>query len=507
MDGHSNNLGQKRRVSDGLADDHFSDYYTNRYRAKRGAQADPCRRNNDELHIMDVGKSPNKDETHIEESFCSNFVCCGVHLADLHALLQHYEDVHVKVQTGGVHGEPYEDEDQELDVVGDVTPVPKQARLSVTQPEAGRTMKRTDSVLSAADALLGVAATTYQYRPSSADGMPMYPGGYEFHPQMHQRQPPPPQMMYYAAPAYCQPPAQPGREAVSAFDTTILRTVSPAMAAQGYPQAGYPYYQQPYYLAPMYIPQHPMAPPPHHPHHHMHSGSSSGSASANGQKVKRPRSTPAVPNMRAVQAASSMLRETLPAAIAGQDQNQFKLIYSILSSTMDNPSGPASGHPSRDTLLDDSMGSVGGPSAAEALMSMDPKGGSKHAAAILALPRQPIDKTLERPYICPVPGCGKSYKNPNGLKYHALHGHDGTNELVERPYKCPYGDCGKRYKNPNGLKYHVNKNHADMLPKSAVMAKAAAAAKAKTAAAADEDSDAHDHSDHDLLEQHEPDDE
>ena len=34
----------------------------------------------------------------VEETFCNNFVCCGQYLADLHALLQHYEEAHVQLE-------------------------------------------------------------------------------------------------------------------------------------------------------------------------------------------------------------------------------------------------------------------------------------------------------------------------------------------------------------------------------------------------------------------------
>lgn len=82
-----------------------------------------------------------------------------------------------------------------------------------------------------------------------------------------------------------------------------------------------------------------------------------------------------------------------------------------------------------------------------------------------------------KPFKCPVIGCEKAYKNQNGLKYHKQHGHqnqqlkenpDGTFSIVdpttsipypgtvgmekEKPYRCEV--CGKRYKNLNGLKYH-----------------------------------------------------
>jgi hypothetical protein len=29
----------------------------------------------------------------------------------------------------------------------------------------------------------------------------------------------------------------------------------------------------------------------------------------------------------------------------------------------------------------------------------------------------------DRPFVCPVPGCKKRYKNVNGIKYHAKNGH------------------------------------------------------------------------------------
>lgn len=82
-----------------------------------------------------------------------------------------------------------------------------------------------------------------------------------------------------------------------------------------------------------------------------------------------------------------------------------------------------------------------------------------------------------RPFLCPVVGCDKNYKNQNGLKYHRLHGHqgqilhangDGTFLVIDPELGLPYPDgfgmerdkpyrcevCGKRYKNMNGLKYH-----------------------------------------------------
>ncbi|KAF8939099.1 Transcriptional regulator of ribosomal biogenesis protein [Dissophora ornata] len=73
-----------------------------------------------------------------------------------------------------------------------------------------------------------------------------------------------------------------------------------------------------------------------------------------------------------------------------------------------------------------------------------------------------------KPYRCSVPGCDKTYKNPNGLKYHNQHGHSSTglgeaDNPDARPYVCTFLECGKRYKNLNGLKYHIEHTHPNLI--------------------------------------------
>ncbi|KAJ2958084.1 hypothetical protein NQZ79_g6327 [Umbelopsis isabellina] len=85
---------------------------------------------------------------------------------------------------------------------------------------------------------------------------------------------------------------------------------------------------------------------------------------------------------------------------------------------------------------------------------------------------------VDKPYKCPVQGCDKAYKNPNGLKYHNQHGHcnvvtEENEQLSSKPYQCTIGDCGKRYKNLNGLKYHIE--HSHMAALNSTLAAAAAA--------------------------------
>ncbi|GAA6040743.1 hypothetical protein JCM8097_003275 [Rhodosporidiobolus ruineniae] len=81
---------------------------------------------------------------------------------------------------------------------------------------------------------------------------------------------------------------------------------------------------------------------------------------------------------------------------------------------------------------------------------------------------RPYTPPSEKPFKCTVPGCDKSYKQQNGLKYHRLHGHCGANAIKDgidprsegKPYVCHVASCGKRYKNMNGLRYHYQHSGA-----------------------------------------------
>ncbi|KAJ3147706.1 hypothetical protein HDU86_007881 [Geranomyces michiganensis] len=107
-------------------------------------------------------------------------------------------------------------------------------------------------------------------------------------------------------------------------------------------------------------------------------------------------------------------------------------------------------------------------------------------------PASDVPQGPPKAHPCPHPNCGKSYKNPNGLKYHLEHGHpelnpdpvpgggsggsgvgvgsssdpDGkesgakTDKDDFKPFICRHEGCDKLYKNLNGLKYHLVHAHA-----------------------------------------------
>jgi hypothetical protein len=90
--------------------------------------------------------------------------------------------------------------------------------------------------------------------------------------------------------------------------------------------------------------------------------------------------------------------------------------------------------------------------------------------ASTTLSRPGASLLLNKPFKCPKPGCMKSYKQANGLKYHLTHGQCNFNPPAElasveglsereaerklRPFCCQVPPCQRRYKNMNGLRYH-----------------------------------------------------
>jgi hypothetical protein len=300
-----------------------------------------------------------------ESSFYSNFQCCGRSLKDLHELLHHYEDSHVRIEDG----------DDETFNAG---------------------MFDFDTVL-AADSLLNVGAEA-STRVSGSSNDPQDSDSFKnskisgstalpIHLNESHRN-----FSYSKRPRILTLGIEPcdyasdDSDHLSAFDNTVIRP----MDSQRYNS-----HSQYTRIAP-----------------------------------KRSQSVPALPNFPLI-----------------HGENGFKLIHSILSSTADPPS---SDNP--NASIASSNSSSGAILSSSSLSSTHSSSSYGHRSS------------SDRPFVCPVAGCGKTYKNANGLKYHAIHGHDGV--LVEKPHKCPFSGCGKRYKNSNGLKYHFQHSHPNSPPPS-----------------------------------------
>lgn len=63
-----------------------------------------------------------------------------------------------------------------------------------------------------------------------------------------------------------------------------------------------------------------------------------------------------------------------------------------------------------------------------------------------------IDDGEGKRYVCLVFGCGKWYKNVNGIKYYVKYGYRKDLSWLKKVYKCY---CGKSYKSLSGFWYYM----------------------------------------------------
>lgn len=404
-----------------------------------------------------------------EGELCRNYTCCGIHLTDLHALLEHFEEVHVVV----IDPNPANPQTQ-VTIPFNPQPAPDPALFSqhqqqmyMQQQQAQQSLHQTSPQMQSAQAM-----ALEQIGPFDPDDMDMgldsSAGGSSRTPSSGAPTPPEtpvstPQFSSYSnpalnlnvnaqsqfsnVPAYHSQPSSPSL--ISAFETT---TVVPR-AFLGAGPYGNPYMPS--------------------------LGNSSSLANANGPS----------PHIKSNQPTNDVACGVAPAALFSSStarQSGSGRTTSTSAHVTPNPSrvpSPSGRYPNS---------SPPSPTHSSADKSA---GGVQRLATTSSRPSTSM--LLSKPFRCPKPNCNKSYKQANGLKYHLTHGScsfapareveqvqallaarssSGANsvpgspavehteeELLEvekeaerhlKPYACGVSDCQRRYKNMNGLRYH-----------------------------------------------------
>jgi transcription factor SFP1 len=292
---------------------------------------------------MSTSSSP-ADIGRLDEAFCSNFTCCGLILPDMHALLQHYEDAHVRVEMS----------DDDSDTVPAVMVLEEQAAYdaSVYGPPSALSGRRTQRYSSMDDAST-IADSVY--RPSGAD-------------------------------------------VIAAFDDSIIRNASavPDKASLvrriGDVEDDLPMHVLENLTEEIEQSQKRLK--------HFHGDGEHHSI---------------VPSL-----VTSSLTDDEMAAGGSDDDDKDEDGAPSKTSKLEKPTetkkmDPATAMSQLDLAL-------------QALASGQFTGDfSANLASALSALAECADKN-DKPYRCTYPGCDKAYKNPNGLKYHNLHGHCGGDE-------------------------------------------------------------------------------
>ncbi|KAI1315959.1 hypothetical protein EDD11_010598 [Mortierella claussenii] len=356
-------------------------------------------------------------EHDLETNYCKNFSCCGLTLGDLHALLQHYEEAHVRFE---------EDEEDDLLAAAGFTDDDGWSTHSESAPNSPqmggtRQLKSAFSSVSAANAAAATAAalTAACAKDTSISlmGSKKKANGVSL------------------SDIYSEDSAFIPDEAVSAFPNSILRTATQASSSISKKRD----------LATF-------------------SSSFDAQSPLAKKTVSNPKTFTTTSTTAAALTAASLMGDlhmsnktvsaetSTAAALASQDE------------FMSSVTGYLEQAIQRGLLPN--CGEVGSPTYLLAVEELLRK--RDEIVSMMESIGRPGTVGADKPYRCNVSGCDKAYKNPNGLKYHNQHGHcsvPGSSDDEKsniKPYRCTFLDCGKCYKNLNGLKYHIEHSHPNL---------------------------------------------
>ncbi|KAF9274988.1 hypothetical protein BGZ68_000201 [Mortierella alpina] len=391
--------------------------------------------------IHDYSSSPRRGDVYqrdLEANYCSNFSCCGLTLGDLHALLQHYEESHVRFEEDDDNGHPVPAgfvDDDGWSTSSESTP---------TSPRTGRHpnnyMKGSSSTSTGnAAAAATVAALTASQQQQ----------------QQHQQKLTPLSFLnarkksngVSLSDIYAEDPSLAPEDVVSAFPNSILRTAAQAEFSKASKKRDLSAYSTSFDThSPMAkkISNFPTA-----------ATSTAGAASSS---VKpNANSAAAVTAAAILNSRNNAHEKSGESSIHGANAKSQEELLSSVTGYLEQAI--------QQGLLPD-VGEVG--SAAYLLAAEDLVRKREELVSIMESISKSGSTGVDKPYRCMVNGCDKAYKNPNGLKYHNQHGHCSASGLSDadgpesKPYVCTFLECGKRYKNLNGLKYHIEHSHPNL---------------------------------------------
>ncbi|KAJ3163852.1 hypothetical protein HDU88_006188 [Geranomyces variabilis] len=408
-----------------------------------------------------MGASPGRDLAHfagLEDNFCKDFFCCGVNLGNLHDLLQHFEECHVRVESDVDEDDDLPFEFESMDEMDTDL-----SDGSGSSPPTFSDMYLKSHVLqtqSSAEAQAAVALSDIysdDYRISNRTG-----------------------------------------STTSAFDTSVIRKrvsaagpntstrVKKVRSAHNHHQheqnATIPFSADgpTHMVTDMDIDEPPpsVAPTPV-----VAATPAPAGPSMNSGLTALPAPTPMVQMTPSLM--SSLTSSLANASVSGGNANQATSSSSSASSSTTAAANASFSSSSSVAAVTQAL-SIPSiltpvPSLAAALPSATSAFGESSPLVAQQSTLSSYDSSLvgsddnstatrdDRPYKCKMAGCSKAYKNPGGLKYHMQHGHcedtgdPEMNNIIHKPYQCTVPDCGKRYKNLNGLKYHIEHAHISLL--------------------------------------------
>lgn len=305
----------------------------------------------------------------LESTFCRNFTCCGKDLDDLHDLLQHYEEHHVR----------FEDDDASRMITDEEMDDASMSDSSASQPSsASNPLGASAGMKSSQDVSMDEDMPTGRPRPllptaSSSTLMVSTTNEDLDHP--------------------------------SAFDTAVMCSPSSRGKKRAYGQQSTGSSSNPLFRALLENGgRHPL--------------SMSGTYASPFSSPSSSRAgTPSIDSDNEMMFASAV---------------QPPIFSNLSMRTNSNDDQLPSCAPPNLFFPSANVSSMQRPTKRERFGSMPTTNGtpstpSTPCSSILQVPAADNGASEHRPYKCPAPGCDKAYKQMNGLKYHRLHGHCNQN--------------------------------------------------------------------------------
>ncbi|KAF9215633.1 hypothetical protein CPC16_010316 [Podila verticillata] len=351
--------------------------------------------------IHDYSSSPRLGDVYerdLEANYCKNFSCCGLTLGDLHALLQHYEESHVRFEN---------DEDYEDDVFGlgftDDDGWSTHSESAPNSPQMNKTLPTSSCSSSAAEAAAAATMAALAAATSSSFLGKKKSAGVSL------------------SDIYSEESGIPD-DAVSAFPNSVLRTTAQAREVAGRKRD-----------LSMY------------------------SSSFDAQSPLSKKTAKASQSSAALTAASIL--EDLQAKRASDNSTsstQDELLATVtgyLEHAISQGMLPNCGEVGSPTYLLAAEDLIRKRDEIVSMMESIGKPGSPGSDKPYRCNIDGCDKAYKNPN-------GLKYHNQHG--HCSVLGANEEDKLNARPYRCTFLDCGKCYKNLNGLKYHIEHSHPNL---------------------------------------------
>ncbi|KAL0071131.1 hypothetical protein AAF712_001689 [Marasmius tenuissimus] len=432
----------------------------------------------------------------LQEEMCRNFTCCGIHLTDLHALLEHFEQVHIVVvdppNPNGVPqtrlqvpfepiAHPVSNPEQPMQYPQQPQQQPQQPQQQHQQPTHYPTpvdpddmelegvpavptspaSSQSSGAPSPPETLLSTPLSAYANISNSSSLADAYPGGFPYADKQAQQTTSTPYSTNPSSPYTSQPPsphAVANRQPVSAFDTTTV------IRRSGGPN--------PYPSGPNVTSQHPQQTRPNlnlnltqFPPSSRASSSQPPSAGEPFNAYRRYMSDYSVGMPGAGVAGIEGAFDNMAMSVERNPTVNVNMmsINNGMEFEMDGINPNPTQITPKESCVTPAMlfSNAGTPESTP--------GHSRVGSPVPSTtsPPRPAKSESSGAAVSPAstnPGSSKSGKN--GVPRAGNVGRPSTTSslLISKPFKCPKPNCNKSYKQANGLKYHITHGSCNFAP-------------------------------------------